>query len=73
MIFFRPFLFKTFNWAANEGGGAARLFPLYMLYAKMTEMMKSMFLIFTGSLTPHLVDILVKMSFFKYLQSVFSC
>ena len=55
----RPLLFKIFSWA-TEGVQVARLLSLYNLYAHMAEALKSMFPIFTGTLSAHLIEILVR-------------
>ena len=55
----RPLLFKIFSWGTDEDNLLC-LLPLFTLYGHLAAALKSMFPIFTGSLSTYLVKILVR-------------
>jgi len=57
----RPLLFKIFSWGTDEDNLLC-LLPLFTLYGHLAAALKSMFPIFTGSLSTYLVKILPKIA-----------
>ena len=58
----RPLIFKIFTWASLEGSPKTRLFSLYSLYTSLAEALKSMFPLFTGNLSRHLIELIPKIN-----------
>ena len=67
----RPLLFKIFSWGTDEDNLLC-LLPLFTLYGHLAAALKSMFPIFTGSLSTYFVKILVRFLGFFCLIEVFN-
>lgn len=56
---FRPFFYKLFNWAAVEDPDKNKVLTFYHLTEKLSEMLKSLFVLFAGVFVEHAADLLV--------------
>lgn len=66
----RPLLFKIFTWG-TDNDKVTCLLPLFTLYGHLAAALKSMFPIFTGSLSSYLVKILVSFIISPYICKKF--
>lgn len=68
---FRPFFYKVFNWAAVEDLDKNKVLTFYHLTEKLSEMLKSLFVLFAGVFVEHAADLLVATNSTKAEESYF--
>lgn len=56
---FRPFFYKIYNWAAVEDEDKNKVLTFYHLTERLSEMLKSLFVLFAGVFVEHAADLLV--------------
>uniref|UniRef100_G3MLV5 HEAT repeat-containing protein 1 n=1 Tax=Amblyomma maculatum TaxID=34609 RepID=G3MLV5_AMBMU len=56
---FRPFFYKIYNWAAVEEKDKNKVLTFYHLTERLSEMLKSLFVLFAGVFVEHAADLLV--------------
>uniref|UniRef100_A0A131YTW1 HEAT repeat-containing protein 1 n=1 Tax=Rhipicephalus appendiculatus TaxID=34631 RepID=A0A131YTW1_RHIAP len=58
-VTFRPFFYKIYNWAAVEDPDKNKVLTFYHLTERLSEMLKSLFVLFAGVFVEHSADLLV--------------
>ncbi|XP_065308439.1 HEAT repeat-containing protein 1 [Dermacentor albipictus] len=58
-VTFRPFFYKIYNWAAVEEPDKNKVLTFYHLTERLSEMLKSLFVLFAGVFVEHGADLLV--------------
>ncbi|KAH7973388.1 hypothetical protein HPB49_000592 [Dermacentor silvarum] len=58
-VTFRPFFYKIYNWAAVEEPDKNKILTFYHLTERLSEMLKSLFVLFAGVFVEHGADLLV--------------
>lgn len=70
-VTFRPFFYKIYNWAAVEDPNKNKVLTFYHLTERLSEMLKSLFVLFAGVFVEHSADLLVATNTAKTKEDYF--
>ncbi|KAL3243170.1 hypothetical protein MRX96_002401 [Rhipicephalus microplus] len=70
-VTFRPFFYKMYNWAAVEDLDKNKVLTFYHLTERLSEMLKSLFVLFAGVFVEHSADLLVTTNTVKAEEDYF--